>query len=224
MRNKQYCILNKQYSREEYEALVPRIIAHMDSNPYTDRKGRVHRYGEYFPLEICPFAYNEAMAQEYFGLSKEQIEQNGFLWRDAIDRKYVPTKRAADLPQSSGEITDALLSEVIECAHKGECHDQCTMVYRFIPGELQSYRTLSIPLPRLCPNCRHYARLRQRTPIKLWHRGCQCAGPASQNGLYNNTVSHDHGNAQCPNEFETSYPPDHPEIVYCEKCYQAEVV
>ena len=29
LRNKQYCILNKQYTREEYEVLVPRIIEHM---------------------------------------------------------------------------------------------------------------------------------------------------------------------------------------------------
>ena len=27
LRNKQYCILNKQYTKEEYEALVPQIIA-----------------------------------------------------------------------------------------------------------------------------------------------------------------------------------------------------
>jgi len=26
-----------------------------------------------------------------------------------------------------------------------------------------------------------------------------------------------------PNEFETAYAPDRPEIVYCEKCYQQEV-
>ncbi len=27
----------------------------------------------------------------------------------------------------------------------------------------------------------------------------------------------------CQNEFETSYAPDRPEIVYCERCYQQEV-
>ena len=29
LRNKQYCILNKQYTKEEYEVLVPKIIEHM---------------------------------------------------------------------------------------------------------------------------------------------------------------------------------------------------
>ena len=29
LRNKSYCILNKQYTQEAYEALIPRIITHM---------------------------------------------------------------------------------------------------------------------------------------------------------------------------------------------------
>ncbi|MEK9175386.1 MAG: hypothetical protein AAB795_02210, partial [Patescibacteria group bacterium] len=43
LHNKQYCILNKQYSKEEYSALVPRIIEHMNTMPYTDKKGRVYK-------------------------------------------------------------------------------------------------------------------------------------------------------------------------------------
>src|SRR3989344_5634258 len=49
LRNKSYCILNKQYTKEEYEALLPRIIKHMNDMPYIDKKGRVYRYGEFFP-------------------------------------------------------------------------------------------------------------------------------------------------------------------------------
>src|SRR3989338_301510 len=43
LRSKSYCILNKQYTREEYERMVPRIIEHMNSMPYVDSKGRVYR-------------------------------------------------------------------------------------------------------------------------------------------------------------------------------------
>jgi len=42
--------------------------------------------------------------------------------------------------------------------------------------------------------------------------------------LYSNTAAHFHDDSHCPNEFITSYAPDRPEIVYCEKCYQQEVV
>jgi hypothetical protein len=41
---------------------------------------------------------------------------------------------------------------------------------------------------------------------------------------YANTIAHFHGNEPCPNEFETSYAPERQEIVYCENCYNAEIV
>ena len=44
LRNKQYCVLNKQYTKEEYEELVPKIIKHMDDMPYADSKGRIYKY------------------------------------------------------------------------------------------------------------------------------------------------------------------------------------
>jgi hypothetical protein len=34
LRSKQYCILNKQYTKEQYEELVPKIIQHMNEMPY----------------------------------------------------------------------------------------------------------------------------------------------------------------------------------------------
>jgi len=70
---------------------------------------------------------------------------------------------------------------------------------------------LNLPLPRLCPNCRHYQRLAQRNPLKLWHRQCMCK-----------KENHEH-NGKCEVEFETSYAPERPEIIYCERCYQQEV-
>ncbi|MEI6281073.1 MAG: hypothetical protein WCP17_03715, partial [bacterium] len=51
--------------------------------------------------------------------------------------------------------------------------------------------------------CRHQERISKRNPHKLWHRKCMKDG--------------------CQNEFETSYSPERPEIVYCENCYNQEV-
>lgn len=81
-----------------------------------------------------------------------------------------------------------------------------------------------IPMPRLCPNCRHYQRLKQRNPLKLWKRKCMCGGQSSVNGIYKNTIKHFHGSDPCPNEFQTTYALDRPEIVYCERYYLQEVV
>ena len=47
---------------------------------------------------------------------------------------------------------------------------------------------------------------------------------ANSQNKYQNTIQHAHGTEPCPNEFETTYSPDRPEIVYCEQCYQQEVV
>ena len=66
MNGKQYCILNKQYTKEEYENLVPKIIEQMKEMPYLDKQGRSYSFGEFFPPEISPFAYNETCAQDLF--------------------------------------------------------------------------------------------------------------------------------------------------------------
>ncbi len=224
LRNKQYCILNKQYTKEAYEEMVPRIIEHMNAMPYVDAKGRVYAYGEFFPPELSPFAYNETIAQEYFPLTKEQALEKGYRWRDPDTRDYKVTMKTEDLPDHIKDVPDSITQEVIGCAHAGSCNHQCTTAFKIIPQELQFYRQMNLPLPRLCPNCRHYERIAKRNPLKLWHRACQCAGAQSANGVYHNTAAHPHGATPCPAEFETSYAPDRPEIVYCEQCYQAEVV
>ena len=65
LKNKQYSILNKQYTKEEYTSLRLQIIESMDKNPYVDSVGRVWRYGEFLPYDLSPFMYNESHAFQY---------------------------------------------------------------------------------------------------------------------------------------------------------------
>ncbi|MDA2921925.1 hypothetical protein MYX07_01525 [Patescibacteria group bacterium AH-259-L07] len=224
LKSKEYCILNKQYSRQEYEVLVPKIIQHMNDMHYTDKKGRVYKYGEFFPSELSPFAYNETSIQEFFPLTKQQAREQGYTWKDPEKRDYEITIQPGDLPDRINDVNDDILNSVIGCSHEGKCIEQCTTAFKIIPDEFQFYKKMNLSLPRLCSNCRHHQRLQQRNPLKLWHRQCQCAGEKSDNGVYQNTVKHSHGADHCSNEFETSYAPERPEIIYCEKCYQQEVV
>ena len=219
LRNKNYCILNRQYTKEQYEKIVPRIIKHMNDMPYIDSKGKIYKYGEFFPSELSPFCYNETIAQEYFPLTKEEALKQGYKWKDKEERNYQIDIKNEDIPDNIKEVDDTIIGKVIECAHstgstsslqasswqatKGECNEQCTEAFKIIESELQFYQRMNLPIPHLCPNCRHYQRLKQRNPLKLWHRHCMKEG--------------------CPNEFETSYAPDRPEIIYCERCYQQEV-
>jgi len=190
--------------------MIPKIIKHMNDMPYIDSKGRVYKYGEFFPSELSPFAYNETIAQEYYPLTKEEALKQGYKWKDKEERNYNIDIYNKDIPDDINDTDESIINKVIECAHSTssgqahkDCNHQCTEAFKIIPEEYQFYKRMNLPLPRLCPNCRHYERLAQRNPLKLWHRSCMKPG--------------------CTNEFETSYSPDRPEIIYCEKCYQQEV-
>ena len=226
LKHKQYCILNKQYSEEEYKALTPKIFVHMQSTG---------EWGKFFPAKLSPFTYNETTAQEYTPITRAEAVKLGYFWKEPETKGYKPTLQTADIPDAISQANDAIAKEMIACAHAGPpnpptggggCDDQCTVAFRITAQELQFYRHMNLPLPRLCPNCRHHKRLHERNPLKLWHRQCQCAGMKSENAVYTNTISHrhHHDDAHCPNEFETTYAPNRPEIVYCESCYNAEVV
>jgi hypothetical protein len=56
LRHKKYCILNKQYSKEEYFKMVEKIKKHMDEMPYIDKDGKVFKYGDFFPIEHAMWA------------------------------------------------------------------------------------------------------------------------------------------------------------------------
>ena len=224
LHHKKFCILNKQYSEEEYKVIIPKIIRHMNEVPYIDKKGRVYKYGEFFQPEFSQTPYNHSVAQEYFPMNKETVLSGGNIWMDAEKREYKATLGVGDLPDAIEEVSDSIVKEIIACPHAQNCNEECTAAFRILPEELAFYRKVGIPLPRLCSNCRYAERIKQRSSLKLWRRTCQCAGTKSENGIYTNIAVHQHGNTPCPNTFETSYSPERKEIVYCEQCYQAEVV
>jgi len=219
LRQKQYCILNKQYSKEEYARLKDRIIAHMKETG---------EWGEYFPPQHSPFAYNESVAQDFFPLIRTKAQASDYPWYDRPAKEYKFTMRASGLPNKISETDDSILNHVIRCSSQDSeaeqtGHPSCTVAFRLIPLELALYRTLNIPVPTKCFPCRRTDRFARRNPRRLWKRVCGCIGMGSRNGNYQNVSSHFHGSDHCPNEFETSYAPDWKEIVYCESCYQSEV-
>jgi hypothetical protein len=183
LKHKRYCILNKQYTKEEYEELVPKIIEKMRADG---------EWGEFFPVTMSPFAYNETVAQEYFPMTKEEVLARGWKWRDQTDEipKVEKILPAAQLPDSIDDIPDDILNWAIEC-------DVTKRPFKIIKQELEFYRQMRLPVPRFHPDERHRRRMALRNPRKLWDREC----------------------AKCRKTIATSYSPDRPEIVYCERCY-----
>ena len=213
IRNKSFCIFNKQYSEEEYKQLRAKIVEQMNEMPYVDGKGTVYRYGEYFPVTFSRFAFNETTAFEFAPRSKEDVLAMEYSYREVEQKSHKPTVRPEDIPEKIADVTDGILSEILPCEHSSDCDHNCTNAFRMIREELDMYRRLKIPIPRLCPNCRYFERFSKRVlPWKLWKRECMC-----------DIEGHGH-NGTCANAFETSYAPERPETVYCESCYQKEVV
>lgn len=193
MRQGEFCILNRQYSEKEYHELVEKIKAQMIAMPYQDIRGRVYPYGNFWPVELCPWGYNETTAIEFLPMTKEEAISQGFRWRDPDAREFGPA--TAEVSDHIKDAADDMLKGVLKC-------EECSRNYKLQKMELQFYRKLNIPIPRRCPLCRERARIRKLSPIAIYERTC----------------------VKCKKAMKTSFAPERPEIVYCEQCYQNEVV
>jgi len=197
MNNKQYCIFNKQYTKEEYEILVPKIIEQMKEVPYIDKKGNKYYFGEFFPMDISPYAYNETVAQDYFPTDSKGAEEFGSKWREYEGGEYKTTIKGQDLAETIKEVDNSILNEVIECEVTGK-------PFKITEQELLFYRRLDLPIPSIHPDERHAMRLKQRNPMVLRKRMCYFGDK----------------------EVDTTYLPVEqggPEKVVCAECYNKEI-
>ncbi|MBD3360167.1 hypothetical protein GF366_00010 [Candidatus Peregrinibacteria bacterium] len=184
LKNKDYCILNKKYSKEEFKNLRKNIVEHMK---------RTGEWGQFLPKDASPFGYNESTAHDYYPLSKEQAIKEGFKWKDEDMRDYKP--QSYEVPDNIKDISEEICSETLAC-------EDCGKNFKILDTELRFYTRMKIPIPRKCSDCRHKERMNLRNPKKLWKRKCE----------------------KCGIDVLSSYAPERPETVYCEKCYLETVV
>src|SRR3989344_4242289 len=206
MKKGEYSILNKRYSPEDYKDLKKNIIRDMRASG---------EYGEFFPISLSPFGYNESHAQLYTEpLPKDQVSSHGWNWEDSgLGTFGKETTKPEDIPDKIEDVNDSILQAVLKCV-------SCSRNYNVVRPELDFYRRETLPIPRFCPTCRDRRRIALRTSRKLWSRQCMC-----DYAVHTNTAKHaHHPEGRCPNEFQTSYAPERPEVVYCEQCYNAEIV
>ena len=154
IRNKEYCILNKQYSKDDYKKLIPKIIEHM-------RKTK--EWGEFFPISHSPFDYNESVAQEYFPLAKEEAVRNGYSWKDTNQKNNQTQKEKTQ--RKTKEVKDSVTNNILFCK-------KCDKNYKITSQELNFYRNMNLPVPLNCPDCRHKERLALRNPSHIYDRRC----------------------------------------------------
>ncbi|PIZ72972.1 hypothetical protein COY07_02545 [Candidatus Peregrinibacteria bacterium CG_4_10_14_0_2_um_filter_43_11] len=186
LRDKKYCILNKQYTKEEYTPMVKRIVKHMI---------KTKEWGDYFPFNLSPFAYNETIAQEYFPLTKEQVIAMGLSWKEDGKEREAPANQPIFIPpENIREVNDDICNQTLGCENTGR-------KYKIIPQELEFYRKMKLPIPKIHPDQRHYNRLQLHSAYKLWNGKC----------------------GKCGTEIKTIHAHENKNKIYCEKCFSQEV-
>lgn len=186
LRQKKYCILNKQYMQQEYEDLVPKIIERMTIDK---------EWGEYIPMQMSPFAYNETIAQTHFPITKEQALERGLRWSD--EKPEVPNVTkvipGSKLPEGIADVPDDVLNWAITC-------EATEHPFKLSKQELAFYRNQNIPVPHVHPDERYERRMARSNKRTLFERTC----------------------AQCDKQIQTTYE-DASLKVLCEECYLKEV-
>jgi len=186
IKNGSFIILNKKYSKEEYQKLKDLIIKELKD---------LNIYGDFLPPELCPFGYNETIAEDNIPLTKKEVLDQGFRWEDNIQKtEGRETIKPEEIPDHIRDVSNNFVNEILSCI-------ECSRNYRLISRELEFYKKMVIPIPRKCWNCRFSNLIKRRGPYKFWKRACD----------------------KCKREITTNYSPDSPEIIYCESCYQKEV-
>ncbi|MFC1751459.1 hypothetical protein ACFL2V_22055, partial [Pseudomonadota bacterium] len=105
-----------------------------------DHMKKTGEWGEYFPSNISPFAYNETIALDHFPVPKEEAINMGLNWLEKLDEK----------PKISESTRDVQACNI--------CHSP----YKNIPQELKYYGKMGLQAPINCYNCRRKERMKLR--------------------------------------------------------------
>jgi len=133
LRKKKHCILNKQYTEEEYEILKKKIITDMIARG---------EYGKFPPysLGLCP--YNFTTAAIYFPeVDKEYVEKRGGYWEEP-ETKIIEGLPTVELPDSITEVDSAICRQALVCPVTG-------WRYNIAEAELAFLKRKNIALPRV---------------------------------------------------------------------------
>jgi hypothetical protein len=150
----EYCIFNKQYTKEEYEITVAKIIEHMQTTG---------ERGEFFHPSLSPFGYNETVAQEYLPVKKSELPiQHGYKWSDySLDPKMPENAECI----KAGEMDDASRERLKDDPEITKKVFLCSVSGRpFIlqKGEVAFYKKHNLPLPHKHYDIRHQERMKMR--------------------------------------------------------------
>jgi len=106
LKNKQFCIFNKQYTKEERFELADKIFAKMDE------EGTL---GKYFPASLNPFYFNDTMASLVGDFTEEEIKQ-----KEKEEGKIVKEniKQVSTLKTGIAKVTSVEVKQTVKPSYK----------------------------------------------------------------------------------------------------------
>jgi hypothetical protein len=154
LKNKQFCILNKEYPKEQRFEVANTIFENMES------EGTLWQF---FPWSMNPFYFNDTVASLIKDFTKEEIVNQWYLRRDEEIKvdipQWVDVLSIKSLAQYQGfdatwerKINPEILKKIIK--------DEKGNYYKIVPMELEFLQKHGLPLPEI-------HRLER---IKLWFK------------------------------------------------------
>ena len=145
LNGKKFCILNTQYTEEEYRTLLASI------------KGKMvleGTYGQFFPHNLSPFPYNATLAHVIYPKTMKQIQAIGSYYSEPSSNV---SKGAKILP--ANELPESLESAYPDLAQCAVADAVSGRPFRIRTEDIIFYKRQGVPLPRLHPSERVKARL-----------------------------------------------------------------
>jgi len=133
LRNKEYCIFNKQYDKDEWFEKVDELFHAMEKD---------WTFGQSIPGKLNPFYFNDT-AGSFIDttFSKDEVAQDGYQWREdpiIVDiPEWMETVDAVSAEEWRLDVQEVILKDI------------SNNIYRIMPLELAFLNKHHLPLPQL---------------------------------------------------------------------------
>ncbi|NUJ98008.1 hypothetical protein HGA92_04455 [Candidatus Gracilibacteria bacterium] len=236
LKSKEYCILNKQYTKEEYEILVPKIIEYM-SSPQPSRAGEgVREWGEFFPSSLSPFGYNETIANDFYPLTRGDVipvkagvyENENISSETGLDGEINYIDREGTIYNTLEEVGERPVFKW------SNYEAPFPKVEKIIPASKLPENIADIPDDILnwaieCEVTKKLFKITKQELVFYIKNGISIPNKhfdvryqellEQRNKFYLYKRYCD----KCGKEIQTTYAPERAEVIYCEECYNKEV-
>ena len=142
LRQKKNCILNKEYSKEEYERFKKHIIESLGDY-----------YGSAPPFYLAPFTYQDSAYRDYEEMTREEVEKIGWVYGEEEKTEGGDYRSISEIPDVNNG------GDEIERVYKCEVSNK---PFKIIKHEINLLKRIGAPLPRK----HHDVRFAERTQYR----------------------------------------------------------